>query len=70
MDASPSIEETVPALGIFNDIAPAKLRESEVHSWAKAGFSYVVNDGEHSQLEGRMGREQNSQMIRMVGRLF
>jgi hypothetical protein len=35
-----------------------------VLSWARAGFSFVVNDGEHSQLRGRMGREQNAALLR------
>ena len=35
-----------------------------MHAWAKAGFSWIVSDGEHSQLSGRMGREQNAMLLR------
>lgn len=53
-----------PVLGIFNDIPSHKMREDDVMAWARAGFSFVVSDGEHSQMEGRMGREQHA----MLGR--
>eukprot|EP00040_Diaphanoeca_grandis_P004500 m.29105 g.29105 ORF g.29105 m.29105 type:complete len:334 (+) comp16040_c0_seq1:221-1222(+) len=59
------ITKTPPMLGIFSDIPWNQLRESEVHAWAKAGFSWVVCDGEHSQSEGRYGREQFSMMLRL-----
>ncbi len=65
MDSSSSFEETPPFLGIFNDIPVNKLREDEVHSWAKAGFSFVVNDAEHLQWEGWYGREQNAIELRL-----
>ena len=60
LDAAESYEKTPPLLGIFNDIARHKLREDEVHAWAKAGFSFIVNDAEHLQWEGWYGREQNA----------
>lgn len=60
MDAAESYEKTPPLLGIFNDINWSKLRDDEAHSWAKAGFSWIVNDAEHSQWEGWYGREQNA----------
>ena len=60
LDAAPGYEQTPPLLGIFNDIAWHKLREDEVHSWAKAGFAFIVNDAEHMQWEGWYGREQNA----------
>ena len=60
MDKCPSVEETPPFLGIFNDISWNKFRENEAHSWAKAGFSWIVNDAEHTQWEGNYGREQNA----------
>ncbi len=65
MDAAPSVEETPPMLGIFNDIPWHRYRESEAHAWAQAGFLWVVNDGEHSQWEGYYGREQNASILRL-----
>lgn len=56
--------DTPPMLGIFNDIPWHKIREDEVQSWAKAGFSWVVQDGEHTQQDGRYGREQNAMIAR------
>jgi 2-keto-3-deoxy-L-rhamnonate aldolase RhmA len=60
LDQCPSVEATPPLLGIFNDVPWHKLRETEVHAWAKAGWSWIVNDAEHSQWEGYYGREQNA----------
>ena len=60
LDQSESVEKTPPLLGGFNDIPWHKLREAEVHSWAKAGWSWIVNDAEHSQWEGWYGREHNA----------
>ena len=60
MDKCPSVEETPPFLGIFNDIPWHKFRESEAHAWAKSGFTWIVNDAEHSQWEGNYGREHNA----------
>ena len=60
LDQCASVEDTPPLLGIFNDIPWHRFRESEAHAWAKAGFSWVVNDAEHSQWEGWYGREQNA----------
>tara|TARA_B100001250_G_scaffold414271_1_gene451649 strand:- start:10004 stop:10954 length:951 start_codon:yes stop_codon:yes gene_type:complete len=60
LDQGDSVENTPPLLGIFNDIPWHKFRENEAHAWAKAGFSWVVNDAEHSQWEGWYGREHNS----------
>jgi 2-keto-3-deoxy-L-rhamnonate aldolase RhmA len=60
-----SFEKTPPLLGIFNDIAWHQLRESDVHAWASAGFSWIVNDAEHSQLEGWYTREKNAMLGRM-----
>jgi 2-keto-3-deoxy-L-rhamnonate aldolase RhmA len=64
MDASSNVTTTPPMLGIFNDVPSNKMREDEVQCWAKAGFTWVVSDGEHSQLFGRMGREQNAMLNR------
>jgi len=63
-DSAASVKEMPPMLGIFNDVPPDKLREDEVANWAKAGFTWVVSDGEHSQLFGRMGRTQNAMLNR------
>ena len=60
LDQSESVKKTPPLLGGFNDIPWHKLREAEVHSWAKAGWSWIVNDAEHSQWEGWYGREHNA----------
>jgi hypothetical protein len=65
MDKAESFEETPPLLGIFNDIPWHKFRESEAHSWAKAGFLWIVNDAEHMQWEGFYGREQNATLARL-----
>ena len=56
--------KTPPMLGIFSDVPWHQLRESEVHAWARAGFSWVVCDGEHSQSEGRYGRDQMNMLLR------
>ena len=64
MDSSASVQAMPPLLGIFNDIPAHQLRESEVKSWARAGFTWVVSDGEHTQLNGRLGREQNAMLSR------
>ena len=60
MDKCSSIKDTPPFLGIFNDIPWNKFRENEAHAWAKAGFTWIVNDAEHTQWEGFYGREQNA----------
>ena len=60
LDQAESYQKTPPLLGIFNDIPWHKFRESEAHVWARAGFSWIVNDGEHCQEEGRYGREQHA----------
>jgi hypothetical protein len=65
LDAAPDFERTPPLLGIFNDIAWHKLREDEVHAWAKAGFAFIINDAEHLQWEGWYGREQNATEARL-----
>lgn len=65
MDKCPSVEETPPFLGIFNDIPWHKFREAEAHAWARAGFTWIVNDAEHSQWEGNYGREQNAAELRL-----
>ena len=65
LDQAPSHEETPPLLGIFNDIPWHKFRESEAHAWAKAGYSWIVNDAEHSQWEGWYGRDQNAAECRL-----
>jgi len=64
-DSASSVKTTPPMLGIFNDIPCDKMREDEVLCWAKAGFTWIVSDGEHSQLFGRMGRAQNAMMSRV-----
>ena len=64
MDASPSVRESPPFLGIFCDIPWHQLRESEVKLWARAGFAFIIADGEHSAQEGRLGREQFSMLSR------
>jgi 2-keto-3-deoxy-L-rhamnonate aldolase RhmA len=65
LDEAPSYEEVPPLLGIFNDISWYYLRESEAHAWAKAGYTWVVNDGEHCQWEGWYGREGNATLLRL-----
>ena len=60
LDRFPSVQETPPLLGMFNDIPWHQFRENEAHAWAKAGFSWIVNDGEHRQREGWYGTEQNA----------
>ncbi len=65
LDRAKSHKETPPLLGIFNDIPWHKFREAEAHAWAKAGFSWIVNDGEHSQWEGIYGREHNAALARL-----
>ncbi len=65
LDACPTIEDTPPMLGIFNDVPWHQFRESEALAWAKAGFTWVVNDGEHAQWEGHYGREQNAALGRL-----
>ncbi|MCC7261902.1 MAG: hypothetical protein IT369_05180 [Candidatus Latescibacteria bacterium] len=65
LDQAPSFAKTPPVLGIFNDVPWHKFRENEAHSWAKAGFSWIVNDAEHSQWEGWYGREQNAAECRL-----
>ena len=59
-DRAASVEEAAPVLGLFNDIPWYQFRENEAHAWAKAGFSWIVNDGEHRQREGWYGGEQNA----------
>lgn len=65
LDQADSVEATPPLLGIFNDVAWHQFRENEAHAWAKAGFSWIVNDAEHSQWEGWYGREQNAAECRL-----
>lgn len=65
LDQTESVEKTPPLLGVFNDIPWHKFRESEAHAWAKAGYSWIVNDAEHSQWEGWYGREQNAAECRL-----
>ena len=60
LDKHGSVEETPPLLGIFNDVPWYQVREDEVHSWARAGLSWIVNDAEHLQREGWYGRQQNA----------
>jgi hypothetical protein len=59
-----AVQKCPPMLGIFSDVPWHQLRESEVHAWAMAGFTWVVCDGEHSQQEGRYGREQMAMLLR------
>jgi len=63
--AAGDVRKTPPMLGIFSDIPWHQLREGEVHAWARAGFTWVVCDGEHSLGEGRYGREQLAMMLRL-----
>ncbi|MCE2450848.1 MAG: hypothetical protein J4F35_21610 [Candidatus Latescibacteria bacterium] len=56
LDQCESVAKTPPLLGGFNDVPWHKLRDAEVHAWAKAGWSWIVNDAEHSQWEGWYGR--------------
>lgn len=65
LDQAGSVEQTPPLVGTFNDIPWHQFRENEGHAWAKAGFSFVINDAEHSQGEGRYGREQNAAQARL-----
>jgi len=55
---------TPPLLGIFSDIPSSQLRESDAISLAKAGFTWVVMDGEHTQTAGRAGRDTNALLLR------
>ena len=64
LDQCESVAKTPPLLGGFNDVPWHKLRDAEVHAWAKAGWSWLVNDAEHSQWEGWYGREQNAVLSR------
>ena len=64
LDQCESVAKTPPLLGGFNDVPWHKLRDAEVHAWAKAGWSWLVNDAEHSQWEGWYGREQNAVLAR------
>lgn len=63
-DRFDTVEATPPMLGIFNDVPWYQVREDEVHSWAKAGFGWIVNDAEHTQREGWYGRTQNAMQNR------
>ena len=65
MDQAASVDETPPLLGMFNDIPWHQFRENEAFAWAKAGYSWIVADAEHSQVEGRFGREQNAILNRL-----
>ena len=65
MDRCASVDETPPFLGMFNDIPVHQFRENEAFAWAKAGFSWIVNDGEHCQVDGRYGREQHAVQNRL-----
>ena len=60
LDRFDTVEKTPPMVGIFNDIPWHQFRESEAHAWARAGFSWIVNDAEHRQREGWYGTEQNA----------
>ena len=60
LDKFDTAEAAPPLLGIFNDVPWNQVRDDEVHSWAKAGFSWIVNDAEHCQREGWYGRQQNA----------
>ncbi|HIG18729.1 MAG TPA: M23 family metallopeptidase, partial [Candidatus Handelsmanbacteria bacterium] len=55
-----SVAATPPLLGIFNYVPWYQVREDEAHSWARAGFAWIVNDAEHCQREGWYGRQQNA----------
>ena len=63
-DASASVLEMPPLLGIFNDIPTHKMREDEVVAWARSGFSFIVSDAEHRQISGWQGREENAMIAR------
>jgi len=65
LDSYDNVLKVPPMLGIFNDIPWHKLREDEAHAWARAGFSFVINDGEHNLDEGRYGLEQNAMLLRL-----
>ena len=65
LDQASSHEETAPLLGMFNDVPWHQFRENEAHAWAKAGFSWIINDAEHSQREGWYGREQTGTQARL-----
>lgn|GEM_PF-440758 len=65
MDKADSVATTPPLLGIFNDIPWHQFRENEAHAWARAGFSWIVNDAEHRQWEGWYGTEQNATINRL-----
>jgi len=65
LDKYEDVLKCPPLLGIFNDIPVHKLREDEVHAWARAGFSFIINDGEHNLYEGRYGTNQNAMLLRL-----
>jgi hypothetical protein len=64
MECYSTVESTPPMLGIFNNIPWHQLRESDVEAWARAGFTFVINDGEHRQWEGHYGEETNRMLLR------
>eukprot|EP00629_Pelagomonadales_sp_RCC1024_P001324 CAMPEP_0119267268 /NCGR_PEP_ID=MMETSP1329-20130426/5476_1 /TAXON_ID=114041 /ORGANISM="Genus nov. species nov., Strain RCC1024" /LENGTH=306 /DNA_ID=CAMNT_0007267185 /DNA_START=143 /DNA_END=1059 /DNA_ORIENTATION=+ len=53
-----------PLLGLFNDVPKHQFRESDARAWALAGFTFVVNDAEHSGADLLYGREQNACLVR------
>lgn len=55
-----TVEKTPPLLGIFNDVPWFQFRENEAHAWARAGFSWIVNDAEHCQWQGYYGHTQTA----------
>ena len=65
LDGAQSYGETPPLLGIFNDIPWHQFREDEAQIWAKTGFSFVINDAEHCQIEGWYGKDQNRSLSRL-----
>ena len=48
----------------WQDVPSHKLREDDVLSIARAGFSFVVADGEHSLHSARLGREETAMFLR------
>jgi len=54
-----------PVLGLFNDIPRHKFRFEEAQAWARAGFDFVICDGEHSLHEGFYGRDEYASLLRL-----
>ena len=65
LDGCDSVWKTPPVLGIFVDIPARQLREDDLNAFARAGFTFLIADGEHSLGEARIGREHTATIIRL-----